>query len=366
MNRKLPTPLSLKRGRTPLGLGSIGAVCLIAVAGWFSTAPADSAADDFRIHGRAVPAVLASVNGVDLPASYLQNQLATYRLMNRQQGRTATAQEEDSFVQQTVTQLVDQELIFQKSREINIRVDAKTIGNEVEKIRQQFPSPELFQAALKIQGLTPAMLRANLEKQLAEDEWVRRAIVPEVQIGDPEVESYYQKHADQFKTPATYDVAHIFVASLAPDPEELPQEPGLRHKAQRLQKLLDQDALKKAEMVLQKLTAQEDFASLAEEFSEDEGSRKNGGQLGAVMPNELPPKVASAVKQLQPGQLSGIVRSAYGYHILRLNKKNPAGRVALDQVKSDILNLLLKEKVLAVRQSHLENLRHQADIRLFY
>lgn len=344
----------------------MGMACLVGVMGLPGLVWADSSNNEFRINGRAVPAVLASVNGVDLPASYLHSQLATYRLMIRQQGRSATSQEEDSFVQRTVTQLVDQELIFQKSREINIRVDSKTIGNEIEKIRNQFPSPALFQAALKIQGLTPAMLRANLEKQLAEDEWIRRAIVPEVHIGDPEVESYYRNHADQFQTPETYDVAHIFVASLAPDPEQLPEEPGLRQKAERLQKLLDQDALAKAERVLQRLTAQEDFSSLAEELSEDEGSRNSGGQLGSVVAEDLPPKVAAAVKQLQPGQLSGIVRSTYGYHILKLNKKIPAGRVALVRVKPDILNLLLKEKVLEVRQSHLENLRNQADIHLFY
>ncbi len=368
MNRKLTTPSNLKcrLHRIPGGIGLIGAACLIGVMGFFGTVGADSAKGDFRVNGQTVPSTLASVNGVDLPASYLQNQLETYRLMNRRHGRPSSSEEEDRFARQTVSQLVDQELIFQKSREMNISVDSKTIENEIEKIRTQFPSSDLFQTALEIQGLTPAMLRTSLEKQLAEDEWIRRAVVPEVQIGDPEVESYYKNNADQFNTPEKYAVSHIFVASLEPAPDQLPEEPAMRQKAERLQKLLDQDALAKAEKILRRVAANEDFPSLAEELSEDEGSRMDGGSLGSVLIKDLPPKVATAVKQLQPGHSSGIVRSAFGYHILKLNEKIPAGRIELAQVKSDILNLLLKKKVLEVRQSHLEKLRKQADIRLFY
>ncbi len=368
MNRTLFTPSNFKRHLSEIakGLGIISTLCLLGVTGLLGTVWADNSQNDFRLNGRAVPVTLASVNGVDLPSSYLESQLETYRLMNRRQGNTASAKEEELFARQTVDQMVDQELIYQETRKTKIRVASKTIENEIEKIREQFPSADMYQTALKIQGLTPAMVRANLEKQMAEDEWIRRIIVPEVNVGDPEVESYYQKHADQFKTPATYDVAHIFVASLAPDPEELPQEPGLRHKAQRLQKLLDQDALKKAEMVLRRLKAGEEFASLAREFSEDEGSREKGGELGSVTAEDLPPKVVAALKPLRPGHPSEILRSAYGYHILKLNKINPAGVVELDQVKTEILNLLLKQKVMEVRTSHLEKLRSQADIRLFF
>ncbi len=368
MNRKLTTPSNLKcrLHRIPGGLGLIGAACLIGVMGFFGTVGADSAKGDFRVNGQTVPSTLASVNGVDLPASYLQSQLETYRLMNRQQGHAPSSVGEGRFARQTVSQLVDQELIFQKSREMNISVDSKTIENEIEKIREQFPSSDLFQAALEIQGLTPVMLRTTLEKQLAEDEWIRRAVVPEVQIGDPEVESYYKNNADQFSTPEQYAVSHIFVASLEPAPDQLPEELAMRQKAERLQKLLDQDALEKAEKILRRVEADEDFSNLAEEFSEDEVSRLNGGSLGSVLMEDLPPKMGEAVKQLQPGHSSGIVRSAYGYHILKLDEKIPAGMIELAQVKSDILNLLLKEKVLAVRQSHLEKLRNQADIRLFY
>ncbi|NIP99982.1 MAG: hypothetical protein GWM98_05945 [Nitrospinaceae bacterium] len=109
-----------------------------------------------------------------------------------------------------------------------------------------------------------------------------------------------------------------------------------------------------------------DFAALAKEHSEDEATRPKGGLWGQVALKDLPPKMAEAVRGLKQNEVGEPFRSRYGYHLFKWTKKIPAGHVPLSEVKTDIMNLLLREKTLTEHRKMVGQLRKKARIQLFY
>ncbi len=324
-------------------------------------------AEPFKVNGKAIPQTVASVNGVKLDSQLLISEIKVYRLMNRQQNKTLSGKEMSQFSHQALSRLVDQELIYQQARKKNIRIDPKLLEKRVQEVRDQFPSDQLFRTALDIQGLTMDLLKTKFEKQMVEEKIIRQEVVPRVKVGDKEVEAFYRKNLDQFRTLEQYETHHIFTAALQPGVHDSPiKDEAARKKAKRLNALVDQDAAKKIKALHRQLQAGAVFATLAREQSEDNETGQKGGSWGAVDLNELPEVLAQALRGLKQNEISEPVRSPYGYHILKWTQRIPAGHQPLSEVKTDILNALLREKTLSEHRKMVSQMRKQADIRLFY
>jgi len=127
--------------------------------------------------------------------------------MNRQKNKTLTEAELADFSHQALARLVDQELIYQVARKKNILIDPKLVDQRVQEVRKQFPSEQMLDTALDMQGLTMDLLKIKFEKQMVEEALIRQEVVPNVKVGDPEMEAFYQKHLDKFQTPEQYEVS---------------------------------------------------------------------------------------------------------------------------------------------------------------
>ncbi len=329
--------------------------------------PATAPAEPFQVNGKPIPDKVASVNGIALDSQLLISEIKVYRLMNRQQNKTLTEKEMAEFSHQALSRLVDQELIYQQGHRKNIRIEPKLLEQKVEEVRKQFPSEQMLHTALDMQGLTMDLLKTKFEKQMMEEAIIRQEVVPHVKVGDLEVEAFYQKHQDRFRTPEKYEVHHIFIAALQSDAHgKTIDDPALRKKAERLNVLLDQDAAEKSRSLDYQLQDGADFAALAREHSEDGKSGAKGGSWGTVALSELPESLAIELKKLKQNEISGPIRSPYGYHILKWTKFIPAGHVKLSEVKTDIMNSLLREKTLEAHKMMVSKMREQADIKLYY
>jgi parvulin-like peptidyl-prolyl isomerase len=129
---------------------------------------------------------------------------------------------------------------------------------------------------------------------------------------------------------------------------------------------VDQDAAEKIRDLHRQLQEGADFAALANEHSEDSKSGSKGGSWGAVALSELPEALSDAFKKLKQNKISEPIPSPYGYHILKWTKIIPAGHIKLSEIKTDIMNSLLREKTLGEHQKMVSKMREQADIQLFY
>lgn len=343
-------------------LHSLGLVLVLTL-----TLPAIAPAEPFQVNGKAIPDKIASVNGVALNSQLLISEIKVYRLMNKQQNKEVTEKQMDEFSRQALARLVDQELIFQEARKKNIQIKPELIEQRVQETRKQFPSKQMLQIALDMQGLTMDLLKTKFEKQMVEEALIRQEVVPNVKVDDPEVDAFYKKHLNRFQTPEKYEVHHIFAAAVQSHAQgKNIQDPALRKKAERLNALLNEDAAEKIRGLDHQLQDGADFAKLAKEHSEDGKSGAKGGSWGTVALSELPESLAKELKKLKKNEVSGPIRSPYGYHILKWTKIIPAGHVKLSEVKTDIMNALLREKTLSEHQKMVSKMRAQADIQLFY
>ena len=326
-----------------------------------------ASAEPFKVNGKPIPDKVARVNGVALDSQLLISEIKVYRLMNRQKNKALSEKEMAEFSHQALARLVDQELIYQQARKKNIRIDPKLLEQRLEEVRKQFPSEPMLHTALDMQGLTMDLLKTKFEKQMVEEALIREEVVPNVKVEDTEVEAFYQEHLDRFETPEQYEVHHIFTTALQPDAHgKTIEDPALRKKAEHLNALVDQDASEKIRDLHRQLQKGANFAELAKEHSEDDKSGSQGGSWGTVPLNDLPEALAQELKKLKQNEISEPVRSPYGYHILKWTQIIPAGHVKLSEIKTDILNALLREKTLSEHQKMISKMREQADIQLFY
>ena len=329
--------------------------------------PAVVPAEPFKVNGKPIPDPVASVNGVALDSQLLISEIKVFLLMNRQKSRSLSEKEIAEFSHEALSRLVDQELIFQEAKKKNIQIDPKLLEQRVQEVHKQFPSEAMLRTALDMQGLTLDLLKTKFEKQMVEETLIRQEVVPNVKVDDPEVEAFYQEHLDRFQTPEKYEVHHIFVAALQSHGSETKiADPALRKKAERLNALLDEDAAEKIRNLDHQLQDGADFAALAKEHSEDGKSGAKGGSWGIVPLTDLPESIVNELKKLKKNQTSGPVRSLYGYHIVKWTNIIPAGHLKLDEVKTDIMNALLRKKTLGEHQKMVAKMREQANIQLFY
>lgn len=154
------------------------------------------------------------------------------------------------------------------------------------------------------------------------------------QVTDAEVQAYYNQHLADYQVKEQVKTRHILITVPA----------GADAKT-------DAAAKAKAEDVLKQLKAGGNFAGLAKKYSEDPGSKDQGGELPMMPTSNLDPAYAKAAIALNPGQTSDLVRSQFGYHIIQTEQKEPAHTKPLSEVKAEILPLLEQQKAGAAEQN---------------
>ncbi|MCH8157175.1 MAG: peptidyl-prolyl cis-trans isomerase, partial [Nitrospinae bacterium] len=218
--------------------------------------------------------------------------------------------------------------------------------------------------ALASQRLTIDILKKKIEKQLLKEEFIRMEIVPGVRIEEAQVKSFYRENKDSFMKPGSYQVSHIFV-SLPLSSEGQAATAEDRKRAEKILTWVKGEAKKKIDEAASKLKAGKKFAEVAREYSEDLESAAKGGDLGSLMKDQTLPEIAKVMTQMTTGKTSGVIESSFGFHIIQLNGKEPSRPTPLEEVKSDILNHLLKAKTQKRVQDYLSKLRKKTDIKIF-
>jgi peptidyl-prolyl cis-trans isomerase D len=162
-------------------------------------------------------------------------------------------------------------------------------------------------------------------------------------VSDGEVQAYYSGHQAQYKTEEQVKTRHILITS-----------------KMGADAATDAAAKAKAQDVLKQLQAGGKFADLAKKYSEDPGSKDTGGELPLMPTASLDPAYAKAAMALNPGQTSGLVKSAFGYHIIQTEQKQAAGVKPLGEVKETIVKTIAQDKQGAALQSYGSELAAEA------
>jgi len=297
--------------------------------------------------GCANGANIAKVNGVaikradfDALATAAQKQDATVA------SATVGSPELLRFQRLVLDSMIENELVRQAAEKEGAKVDEAEVEAQLSQIKSGFPDDATFNQTLEASGMTLEQLQDSIKDQLLY-QFLYDKVAPESEVTTAEVQTYYDENKVQFQSTAQSQLSHILisVASTATPAEAA-------------------KAKTEAESVLSQLVAGGDFAALAKKYSDDPGSAANGGDLGLASTDNYVPEFKDAANKLKKGQMSGLVKTDYGYHIILKVAEQAAGQQTFDEVAETIKASLVQEKRNTVFQAYLEQLKKDAKIQI--
>ena len=306
------------------------------------TVPRTVVASDESVTDR----VLAVVNNDAITLSELQEAIAVYRYENRERAVEAS----DALVQQFLTRMIDNRLQIQEAEREKIVIDDAEVDEELaDRIkRMNLKDKDELEAMLKAQGLTLDAAKKRIRDELRRNRIVGRKVRLRVSVTEAEVMQYLEANRVKLETGLAYHARHILIL-----PEGGDTDVGW------------ESARIRADMLRSQLLQGADFAELARQHSRD-ASARDGGDLGPLKRGELAQDIESQIVSLSPQAISAPYRSALGYHIFRLESKEALEGEGLNRVKSQIRDILFREKFDARLDTWLKEIKQRAiiDVRL--
>jgi peptidyl-prolyl cis-trans isomerase C len=291
------------------------------------------------------PAVVARVNGHAILGRDLEQRIQT-QLAPIGNPKWSDLREDyrQELVQQSLGELVGAELIYQKAVASGVKATDAEVAGEFARFSKNFPSDAELNLALSSRGLDRVGLNRELEKSLTISKYIQDTVVKKVAVTPAEVSQYYQEHTEEFRHPDLVRTSHILITvpgGATPEQERL--------------------ARQRAESLLARAKKGEDFARLAKDNSTD-GSASAGGDIGLTPRGQLAPEYEEAAFSLPVGAISGLVRTQFGFHVIKVTEKRKAGLATLDQVQAELTQFLKSQKAQAEVSKVVNQLSTQAKI----
>ncbi|CAH2030651.1 peptidylprolyl isomerase [Trichlorobacter ammonificans] len=295
---------------------------------------------------KGLPDPVARVNGVAIPAADLNKALTAFK--SSPQGAQVPAERESEVQKFLLNQLIAGELMYQLAKTSPLNGQEAKVDEHVKGLKEtRFKNEEEFAKALKEQGMTEKDLRELVRRNLVIDAYIEKMIVPKQTVTAAEVQTFYDKNPESFLQPEQMRASHILITV---DPKATADERST--------------ARAKINELLKQAQAGADFAKLAQDNSGCPSS-KQGGDLGYFSKGQMVKPFEDAAFALKPGEISGVVETQFGFHIIKAVEKKAASKVAFADVKSRIEESLKRRKVGEAVNATLEEARKKAKIEVF-
>jgi len=245
--------------------------------------------------------------------------------------------------------LIEEKIAREKIKEMKITVPEKEVDAVIERVKEQNKlTQEGLVAALKEQGQSFDEYRKMLKTELERSKLINSEVRSKIIIREEELKAYYDEHKEEFSTKGKVRLAMIFLK------QEDPADPA------------ESRALKiKADKIVQKIKAGEDFGKLAKQFSNGPGANE-GGDLGVFKISELNREMAEDVKDLSSGEVGVPIVGPNGIQIIKVVEKDKGGEKSFDQVKNSIESTIYRKKLNQAYAAWIKNLREKAYIKIIF
>lgn len=275
--------------------------------------------------------VVAKGKGVEIKRSKLDESLVALRAEAAARGQAIPEDMRASLESDVLHGLIFKAILASKATAED-KVKAKeTTDQYVAEVRKKFPSEEAFQSKLKAAGMTLDQLQSRRQEEAICMEVLDREVKSKVTVADADIKKFYDDNPEEFEKPEQVRASHILISTLDKGQQPLPAE------QKKVKEKLARDIKARADKG-------EDFAKLAKEFSEDPGSKDNGGEY-TFGRGEMVKEFEAAAFSLKTNQVSDIVETSYGYHIIKLSEKIPASKVDFAKVSPKIKDYLTDQEV---------------------
>lgn len=265
----------------------------------------------------------------------------------KQQGKPVTDEEKPDLKKKVLDNYINVELLYQESITKGIKVEDETVDKQVEEIRNRFPDEKDYQKMLETLNMTEPALKTNIKRRLAIEKYIDTHIASKIDVTTKENKAFYDDHPEYFKKPEQVKASHILIKV----------EPGANEASKA-------DAMKKITDVQKKLKDGKDFAELAGEFSEGP-TKTRGGDLGYFSRGQMVKPFEDAAFSMEKGDVSDVVTTNFGYHLIKLTDKKPESTVTFEDVEEKIQQHLRKQKLGDSIKALTDQLRKDAKIEVF-
>jgi peptidyl-prolyl cis-trans isomerase C len=289
---------------------------------------------------------VAIVNGTEIHRDALDRELelVTHRLQS--QGRPINQEQQDTIQGKVLDNMIDRELLYQDAIKNGIKPDEKAITAQMDQMKKKFPGEAEYQKALEMMHTTEADLRTNIAQSMVIQQLIEKKIAPGIEITDAQGKEFYDAHPELFQTPEQVKASHILIKADPSDSDETKDE-----------------ARKKLETVQDKLKKGEKFDALAKEYSEGPSSAK-GGDLGYFSKGQMVKPFEDAAFAMDKGEISDIVVTQFGFHLIQVMDKKAASTTSYDDAKPRIVDHLKQQKMIESVNAYVQKIKTDADIQV--
>ncbi len=330
--------------------------CLLAVGcGGSGEEAEDTAAVDAAVGEEAVPpppavnpleglepdAVVATVNGTDITREQVDKKIG--EMAQQYQGQVPPGME-GQLAQQALGNIVDQQLLLAAATAEGVEAPDEEVQGQYDQFAARAPTPEEFQNALTSMGFNEETFRTEIAKNLTIETLLTDKLATAKVVTEEDVEAYYRDNQDQFLMPEQVQASHILITTEAEDTPEIKE--AKRQELEGYKTEIDNGA---------------DFAALATEHS-DCPSKARGGDLGPFTRDRMVKPFSDAAYAMEVGQVSDVVETQFGYHLIKVTDKQEPGTRPLEEVKAQVETFLDRQNKEAAFNAYMDTLRGVADL----
>ncbi len=245
--------------------------------------------------------------------------------------------------QEVVERLITQELLWQEAQRRGIIVSDAEVDEQLEKMKSGFESEQAFLFQIQAGGFTEKTYREDIRQQRSVQQMISRELAREVSVNDAEIETFYVENIGQMEMPEAIRARHILVKPGSDDAAAL------------------EDARARIAAIQKELQDGADFATLASARSEAP-SAPRGGDLDFFGRGQMVPAFEEAAFAMQPGEISDVVQTEFGFHIIMLEERRAARTVTVEEASERISAYLTERKLQSAVENLVDELHANAEI----
>ena len=310
-----------------------------------NSAPAPKPARASDLFGNEV---IAKGKGFEIKRGQLDDALIGLKSTAVARGQNIPPEQALQFEQQLLERLIQIKLLLSKATADDQAKGKETSAKRFEMLRTRAGSEEALTRQLKSVGMNQDDLQTRMLDEATAEAVLEREL--KISISEEEVNKFYEENPAKFEQPEKVRASHILLSTRDLGGKELTTEQKeAKHK--------------QMEGLLKRARAGEDFAKLAKEFSEDPGSKDKGGEY-TFPRGQMVPEFESAAFSMNTNDVSDIVTTQFGYHIIKLSEKLPAKKIELAKISPEIKDYLKQQATGKQLPAYMEKLKKEANVEI--
>jgi len=306
-----------------------------------------TAGQSIEIDINTLPEIVAQVNGGKVSREVFVRSFSNLKNEMKITGRAVTSENFEAVKRNLLDSIINTELLYQESENRKVVVDDKEVIAQFSQIRSQFQTEEEFNKSLSKELYTTDELKMEIRKGKMINSLLKANVFDKIKVSEEDAKKYYDENSNMFNRPETIKARHILI---------------------RLDETADSETVAKAEEQMKEIVKKQkegvNFEELAKQYSEGP-SAVQGGDLGYFPRGAMFEEFDEAVFSLKPGEVSGVVRTMVGLHLIKAEDMREAGILKFAEVKDKVigrLKMLEKRKII---EGYISELREKAEIKTF-